>query len=170
MELFTVDRSGQLFEGLVCELSEHADIEPAELAALVKDICPGGVSYHGEHYLVRNNGLASALDAELEMLFDLVRRIRYPNAPSRYQCIFAVDSMDAVTIMAKKINAKIPRVFKLECENAYRVDMRLLNSNNSPLGKYYLADMYWSGNTLASGEPEWEWLVPCPVMIGEQVI
>lgn len=169
MEFFTVDRAGKLFEGMVCELVDDAHIPNAELASHVKEMYPGGLSHHGLGYLLGINIDAPASDVDLEMLFDLVRRLRYPAAPSRYQCIFAVDSLDAAMRMAEKLNAQTPRVFKLQSEKAIQVDMRLLNSNNSPLAKYYLADLYWAGKTPADGAPMWEWLVPCPVVIGERV-
>lgn len=169
MEFYTVDRAGKLFEGMVCELVDDAHIPNAELASHVKEMYPSGLSHHGLGYLLGTYRDAPVGDVELEMLFDLVRRLRYPEAPSRYQCIFAVESLDAAMKMAEKLKANTPRVFKLQSDNAFRADMRLLNSDNSPLGKYYLADLYWAGKTPADGTPTWEWLVPCPVVIGERV-
>lgn len=169
MELFTVDRSGGLYEGMVCELVGDSEIKHADIAAHVKEMYPDGLSFHGLGYLLGTYRDSPVVDVELEMFFDLVRRLRYPDAPSRYQCIFAVDSLDAAMRMAEKLNAQAPRVFKLQSEKAIRVDMRLLRSDNLPLAKYYLADLYWAGKTPADGAPIWEWLVPCPVVIGTRV-
>ena len=48
--------------------------------------------------------------------------------------------------------------------------MRLLKHGVSALAKYHLASLYWSGQPLPEGTPIWEWLVPCPVVIGKQVV
>lgn len=170
MELFTVDRSGRLCEGMVFELTERKYGFPSEIDERVKELCPHGVSFHGDRYLLRGKDYTNPAEADLELLFDLVRRIHYPEAPSRYHSMFAVDSLEAALEMATKMNVTNPRVFRLESDRAFRADMRLLNHSGTALGKYHLASLYWSGKPLPKGTPTWEWLVPCPVVIGKQVL
>ncbi len=169
MELFTVDRAGTLDEGLVCELVEYQDIQPPEIEARSRAICPGGVALHGELYLLKNQRCTSVIDADLEMLFDLVRRANHKDRPSRYQCLYAVNTLGAAVEMAAFLGIQSPRIFQLQSETAFRADMRLLHSGFSALVKYHFAELYWDGLPMPEGRPMWEWLVPCPVVIGKRI-
>ena len=168
MDLFTVDRSGLLSEGHVCVLIEYDDIAPPEINALVRELYPRGVSFHGEAYLLRNGIATNITDANTEMIFEWVRRADFPDRPSRYQSLYAVDNLDAAHTFMNMFGTGDSPVFRLASESAFRADMRLLNANSSALVKSYFASLYWQGLPFPQDEPQWEWLVPCPVVIGER--
>ncbi len=169
MELFTVDRRSTLRKGLVCELVEHADITPEDIQKLVAELCPGGVSAHGELYLLRTNSTTNVTDANTEVLFELVRQAKYPHLPSRYQSIFAVDSLDAAQSFKEYTGSNEAPVFQLSADDAFRADMRLLDARMSALVKVMFANRYWQGLPHPEQEPFWEWLVPCPAIIGSRM-
>lgn len=169
MDLFTVDRSGLLSKGHVCALTEYADVAPPEINALVRELCPGGVSFHGEAYLLKNDRSTNITDANTEIIFEWVRRANFPDRPSRYQSLYAVDNLNAAQTFMNMVGAADSPVFRLVSERAFRADMRLLIANNSAVVKSYFASLYWQGLPFPQGEPQWEWLVPCPVVIGERI-
>jgi len=169
LELYTVDRQSRLIEGITCSLVEHDDISPTEVAELIRELCPGGVSQHGDSYLVTAPQLTTVTDANTEILFEWVRRAKYPEKPSRYQCIFAVESLSAAEIFKQQYQGIDSPVYKVRSENAFRADMRLLDSRMSAVVKSLFANLYWQGLHHPVDPPFWEWLVPCPVVIGERV-
>lgn len=169
MELYTVDRAGSLATGMECSLVEHDDIAPPEIARLVREYCPGGVSRHGDLYLVTTPQDTTVTDANTEMLFELVRRCKYPDKPSRYQSLFAVGNLETASTFIARYGAHNHRVFRIDPAVAFRADMRLLDARMSVAVKAHFAELYWQGLPHPDPEPFWEWLVPCPVVIGEQV-
>lgn len=169
MDLFTVDRRRSLSNGFVCKLIEHGDISPREISDLCMELCPGGVSFHGELYLVRNERSTSVTDANTEIIFELVRRAKYPNRPSRYQSLYALDDLETARQFMDITGANGSPVYKVESEDSFRADMHLLDSRMSAIVKTYFANLYWQGLPHPALLPFWERLVPCPVTIGEQI-
>ena len=169
MYLFTVDRRKSLSEGFVCELTEHNDISPIEISDLCRELCPGGVSFHGELYLVRNERSTNVTDADTEIIFEWVRRAKYPYRSSRYQSLYALDDLEAARHFMKSTGAWGSPVFEVATDEPFRADMRLLDSRMSAIVKSYFANLYWQGLPHPADPPFWEWLVPCPVTIGRQV-
>lgn len=171
LDLYTVDRFSRLGTGLTCSLVEHDDIIPAEVAEIVRELCPGGVSQHGDTYLVSPpNQAKMAIDADIEILFEWVRRAKYPGKPSRFQSIFAVESLEAADTFKREFNGVEAPVYKIVSEHAFRADMRLLDPRMSPAVKSLFANLYWRGLPHPVDPPFWEWLVPCPVVIGDRVV
>lgn len=170
MELYTVDRLSKLASGLTCSLIEHENINPRELVHLINEMCPGGVSQHGLTYLVAGPGNADiATNGDIEILFEWVRRANHPSKPSRFQCIFAVDNLDAAENFRREFHGADAPVYRVVSEQAFRADMRLLDGRTSPAVRSWFANLYWQGLPHPVSPPYWEWLVPCPVVIGDQV-
>lgn len=170
MELFTIDRISGLSPGMTCSLIEYKDIKPVEVSELISELCPGGVSRHGKIYLVENTQTSTFSDANTEMLFEWVRRAKFPDRPSRYQCIFAVDSLSAANIFMREVGVVEAPVYRVIPNlEPFRADMRLLDARMSAAVKMYFANLYWQGLPHPADHSFWEWLVPCPASIGERI-
>ena len=169
MDLYTVDRLGALASGMECGLVEHQDIIPKAIADLIKEFCPGGISRHGDRYLASMPSGDSVTDANTEMLFELVRQAKYPDRPSRYQSIFAVDTIDAARLFAGTYGNCQCNIYQLNSPGAFRADMGLLDARYSEVRKVWHANRYWQGLPHPDAQPFWEYLVPCPVVIGALV-
>lgn len=59
-------------------------------------------------------------------------------------------------------------IYLVESDVAIKVDMALLTARTL-LVTSYLADLYWSGKPHPEIEPFWEYLIRCPVKVGECV-
>ena len=172
MNLFTVDRAGSFKEGHVCELSQISNIAPEYLRCFASDLCPNGLSQHGNYYLVSSNlDEASSLNSHTEMLFEWVRRARYPDRPSRFQSMFAVGDIDSAIRFMSIYGSRNQAVYELSSLGAFRADMRLITyPRQTAILSSYFAELYWQGLPWHEGEPTWEWIVPCPVTIGRRVM
>ena len=169
MELFTVDRGNTLSPGMKCDLVVYDDINPEALREIVREMFPQGVSRHGELYFLRDSATTNVIDANTEMVFELVRRNRYQNRPSRFESLYACDSKEQARCFMRKVGAESAQVLRLESDHAFRADMNLLDSRMSALVKIYFANLYWQGRPHPETPPFWEWLVPCPVIICDRV-
>jgi len=171
LELYTVDRMSSLTTGTHCSLVEHEGISPPEIADLINELCPGGVSHHGNLYLAKQHKQADVIrSADIEILFEWVRRSKYPSKPSRFQCIFAIGDLDAAAAFKREYQGEEAPVYKVVSEHGFRADMRLLDPSVSPAVKSWFANLYWQGLPHPVVPPFWEWLVPCPVVIGDRVM
>jgi hypothetical protein len=164
-----VDRGRRLSTGFVCTLTEHTDIEPVEISDLSKEMCPGGVSFHGEAHLLQNYNTANVTDANTEIIFEWVRRAKYSNRPSRYQCLYAATDIPSAHEFMRITGSPPSPIFEVDGRNAFRADMRLLDARMTALVKSHFANLYWQGLPHPVDPPFWEWLVPCPVVVGRQV-
>lgn len=169
MDLYTVDRLGTLASGMECGLVEHHDISPQAIADLIKEFCPGGVSRHGDLYLASKPTSDTVTDANTEMLFELIRQAKYPDRPSRYQSIFAVDNLDSARRFAATYGNHQCNIYGLNSAGAFRADMGLLDARVSAAVKVWFANRYWQGLPHPEVQPFWEYIVPCPVVIGAPV-
>jgi len=169
LRLFTVDRRNRLHEGFECALTVYDDVEPSYINELAHELCPGGVSLHGEAYLLRAEESALITDASTEIIFEWVRRAKYPHRPSRYQSLFAVADVESAKDFMRITNSPGSPIFEITADNAYRADMRLLDARMSAIVKSHFANLYWQGAPHPVEMPFWEWLVPCPMTIGRQI-
>lgn len=168
MELYTVDRLGSLAEGCICQLQHYNDVRPEMLAEHSNLLFPDGLSHHGEMYFLRAKSQIQAINPMLELLFEHVRRASYPDKPSRMQSMFAFDCLSSVRDFKTRFKASGAPVYKVKAETIFRADMGLLHGGNSTLLTSWFASQYWKGE--AGFEPPfWEWLLNCPVEIGERI-
>ncbi|WP_431196925.1 hypothetical protein [Pseudomonas entomophila] len=104
-------------------------------------------------------------------MFEWVRRARFPNRPSRYQSIYAVDNLDSAVRFMSDYGSAGHAIYELSSPDAFRGDMRLITApKQTPIVSSYFAELYWQGLPWHEGEPIWEWIVPCPVTIGRRVM
>lgn len=102
----------------------------------------------------------------LELLLENVRRSAYPERPSRLQSMFGVESLaEAIQVQSRLGGGAI---FKVHSEVVFRADMNLLHAGNSTLVTSWFAHQYWAGEC-GPEAPFWEWVMKCPVSIGERV-
>lgn len=168
-KLYTVDRQGTLEPNLLCSLVKSDDITPRELCSHAIDMFPDGVSRHGDHYFLGGEQKALLASPALELTFEYVRRARYPDRPSRFQCMFAVDSIDAAKAFRDKHADAGSSIWQIEAETLFRANMNMLYAGDSILVTSYRANTYWAGEPGRDGSPFWEYLLKCPVRIKKRV-
>ena len=168
MNLYTVDRKSTLNPGDVCDLVEYNDIDPESLATHVSSMFPDGVSAHGETYFLHNNAHSMVVSPMLELVFEYVRRGKYPHLPSRFQSIFAVDSTAAAEQFKTRFCCTSAPVYRVESKRTLKADMNLLIAQTVLVTSYF-GNLYWSGQQHPELEPFWEYVLPCPVTVCERV-
>lgn len=183
MDLYTVDRSGLLVPGQRIELDTNPDLSgvryrhtEAERKQFLNELYPDGLSKHGNHYLgnydlVRADNLGHPLaivpiEPAIELVFELVRKVHFPDQPSRYQSFFAWDNLDRARAFQRFAMPNAP-IYEVEAAGAIRKDMNLLRLGFSGLDGYLFAHRYWREE--ASDNPDWEYLLQFPVVVGNQV-
>lgn len=103
----------------------------------------------------------------IEMVFELVRRTDFRDKPSRFQSLFAWDSIERANQFRHEFQQADAPIFKLQSEIVFRADMQLLLLGGSCLGASLFAHKYWRGK--ATQKPDWEYLLKPPVTVVEQV-
>lgn len=167
--LYTVDRLGTLTPNQVCRLIRYDDIKPEVLNTHVTDMFPDGVSQHGNAYFLGSEQKALIASPALELTFEYVRRALYPDRPSRFQSMFAVDSLESAKSFMKKYPNDNSSIWEVEAETIFRANMNMLYAGDSILVTSYLANVYWAGESGPDNSPFWEYLLKCPVTIRERV-
>lgn len=162
---YTLDRTGQCAPGLtftptIIDLPLTGS-EPVSI----------GVSRHGARYAPAS---MMQIDTVLEAVFELVRTIHFPHKPSRFNCAFACESLENLSLCASSMaRTNINNIYSIEYEGAvHRGDMALLRLDGNIYEIQMRAMAYWMGNTMdlyPGYVPKWEILLPLPVTIGELV-
>ncbi|HCI5632896.1 TPA: DUF2441 domain-containing protein [Klebsiella variicola subsp. variicola] len=166
---YTVDSGNYYSPGMVA-MPITPSIQPIELHNMVTSLFPRGVSKHGDGYFLSASAIAGQISYSIDWGLEFYRRAMHPNAPSRYECIFACESLNgAMAFRAKYRNANVP-IYEIEADDnlIHRGDMTLLNNSNSCLVYTYQIEHYWAGTTF-NQQPFWEVLIPLPATIGSQV-
>lgn len=186
--LYTVDGLKKLFIGQQIDLSENyfgqnfysvEDIyTESDLKLHLDELFPEGLSTHGITYftnyylIVKDSNTGQSLPyvphiPMIEIVFELVRRTNFCDKPSRFQSMFAWDSIERANQFRHNYRCADAPIFKLQCETVFRADMGLLRLGGSCLGASLFAHKYWRGE--ATQNPDWEYLLKPPVMVVEQV-
>lgn len=172
---FHLDRGKSLSRGAVLGLGRHAATYKA---------FPAGISPHGERYLTRifrvdivdRTGVTHVVadrDTGLELMWDWVRLTGYPHAPSRFQSIFAFETLDDVAEFVTRHGGAGARLWLVEtAAEGFRADMSLMRAGPMQSCLHW-ADLYWSQQphprTAKAGEffgrTLWEVLLTPPVTV-----
>jgi len=168
MDFYTVDRRNSLSAGTICNLIVYSDIQPAALQNHVNTMFPEGVSTHGEQYFLKNESHSTVISPMLEVVFEYVRRAKYPHLPSRFQCMFAVNSIEAANSFKSKYGSEFSPIYRVKSEIAIKADMNLLTAQTVLVTSYF-GNLYWSGEVHPEKEPFWEYLLPYPVTVCERI-
>ncbi len=162
---FHVDSGKSLKKGQKIKLTHYYGIENKELEEHVNLLFPKGFSRHGERYfvssqirvefkesdlpsLLENNYIKTTSNSRngiIEILFEYVRRSNFPDKPSRFQSLHAFKTIEDATKFRKEYCESKGYVWEVKCDNAFKVDMNLLNLEGSLLKLSYKIHKYWSG-------------------------
>ena len=167
---YTVDRTSRLEENQIINLIRYNDVEPPELQSHVDEMFSHGVTFHGEHYFLKNSSQAKLASPNIEILFEYVRRSQYPypHRPSRFQSFFACESVDVAKIFRERYGSSDASIWEVEAQDSFRADMNLLIIGNKSILVYsYFAHLYWRGET--KSDPLWENLLVPPVKIVRRI-
>ena len=167
---YTVDRNNSLHEGKIIELNIRDDLSPATLKNHAYTLFPRGLSAHGENYFIKATSRANNDSVAIELFFEYVRQAHFQNVISRFQCLFACDSIEEAKKFKSKYGNESSRIFEVQSvNNHFKANMRILDNNQSSLFYSYLAHQYWSGFKSDLPELIWEVLLELPVTIGKQI-
>lgn len=103
----------------------------------------------------------------IELVFELVRKASFPSMPSRFQSVFAFETLSEAQNF-KANNSKYPSlIYLVEGQRSVKLDMSLLKIGFNAAVGILLAEKYWSGQQ--SEIPEWEVLIQPPIKIIRQI-
>lgn len=158
-----------------------------ELAPLVYDLFPDGISEHGVRYCLMplysqapdTVPLAFFASGVVDMTCEYVRRCEYRDCPSRMQSIFAWRTLADARAWRTYIGGGT--IFEITSQSArppFRADMKNLEIiPNFPFTAAVNARRYWSGEASPSHlwlgnphpKPIWEFLLTLPATVGRKV-
>lgn len=166
---YHLDRYDDLEAGETIELDEVEGL-PVDGATALRELFPEGLSHHGRHYGRQDlyeEDPDDLWDFACEVVFELQRRARYPERPSRFQSVFGFETLDAVERFADGFVDDPRTVWEVEADSTFVADMHLVDAEDLADG-LRRADLYWRGAT-CSDDPLWEALLVPPIQIREAV-
>lgn len=163
---FSVDRSGTLVADATLGLTTFHDVVPDAFQKHVDMMFPDGVTRHGDQYFVTATA-AVAVNSAIELLFEYVRRSRYPKRLSRFQSVFAWETLEDAERFRSEAGSAADSIWEVEGADHFRTDMRLLTMGGSNLQLSWNANQYWAG--APSSDPTWEVLLSPPVRVVRKV-
>jgi hypothetical protein len=154
----------------------HGSYTQEELTTFVVSLFPSGLALHGKHYLFDECLIVRGLTPTapqpfaqhvpiIELVAELVRRLSFPDHPSRFTSVFAWESLDDAKWFRQKYSSPEAPIFRMSGEMTFRGDINLLLLGGTILGAWLYATKYWRGDSSAS--PRWEVLVVPPVTIDD---
>ena len=177
---FTVDRSGGLQAG--AEVRCDADFASCrffpvqdhfireDLERLVHELFPEGLTRHGKKYLLDECLVIATPQGPapqvphipiIELVCELVRRLFFPERPSRLQALFAWATRDEAVTFQQQFGGGT--IYEVEARSFFRSDMNLLFLGGSGIGALLFAMKYWQAE--ASPAPRWEYLLVPPIRV-----
>lgn len=130
----------------------------------LKELYPNGISKHGIQYLSekfdfsKSNGKDYVSNMPMiELTFELVRKIKFPNKPSRFTSVFGCESYEMAEKFRQEYRNNQGKIYKVLAERWNRLDMKFLYVGPSILGNQIMAEKYWSEEP--SSNPFWEILM-----------
>jgi hypothetical protein len=184
MKLFTVDRTGSLHEDQTVKLttedpysSPYYEIPGlfvgVDLHEHLMNIFPDGLSMHGWNYLKHRHTFGTVPNFVhetvylTEMNLEYVRRSFFNDQPSRFQSIFACNTVNDATIFRSNFGLPDNNIYEIECEQFRKFDMNLIFLGTQNITGSFLAHKYWSGES--GKNPFWEYIVGLPIKVSKKV-
>jgi len=174
-QFYHVDRSGTLQAGMDITLTQYKNVTPRELQQHADELFPDGVSHHGSSYFLggksdflgdeSNPKLASF---QIDVLLEYVRRAHFPRRPSRFQSVFATDSLESAQKFRQERGQANQAIWEVRSEKYFPADEDWLSLGTSVLAFSYSAHRYWSGEPRGP-QPSWEFLLSPPVKVIQKV-
>lgn len=180
--------------GHVCE-GQILNLYPAKTP--ICHLYPAGVSSYGERAFLKPDNSEQASMQAIDVMFDYVRRLLFPEKPSRFTSVFASSSLEESRSWLERISQDFDkgtsgssgpssyRIFAVEPSKSYIADARFLDCGNElPGTQPALSDVlpfalaYWqsvqeirNGQMPSAGRTYAapELLLICPVRILHQV-
>jgi hypothetical protein len=165
---FTVDRASSLSEGVLIDLyyeNEEFNYD-CNLGSCIEQFSLNGLSNHGlNHY--QNHEMTSG---KYEFNLECIRRIFFPEKPSRLQSMFAWGDLGhAVNFIHQKShfsNYGVFYVYEFESEVFHKGDMSFC----SPQYEHLMISrfkQYWAGDfdLSSKSEHQYEFIIPLPITI-----
>ncbi len=154
---YTVDRNNSLYKNQIIDIYTHHYQVPYQVPYLFHK----NMSYHGFNFLNINLYINNYDTYSIEIIAEYLRRQKYPNLPSRFQSLYAVDNLsNANDFNIDFFNGK-GKIWEVCTNNLFfKGDMNLLNL------KYDLSD-YWAGKK--SNNPFWEYLLTSPITVKREI-
>lgn len=151
MLCYHVDRTGNLKPYQTINLFKP-NIDPAIFEQTLSELYPEGISEHGSHYLIQSyDGFQR--DTSTEQIFELYRKMYFPDKPTRFQSFFAFPKLEQAKQFYSQFSKFIPstQIFKVSVEEQkYHIgDMNLLRGDTI-LQCHQNAIDYWSGKICPS--------------------
>jgi hypothetical protein len=177
---YHLDRQNRLVEGQTLELIHYNNVSPSKLQNHVDSLFQRGVSNFGERYFLNPTSKPFGIDWDnrriieenaIEILFEYVRRSHFSTMPSRFESIFAFESVEnANKFITKFVKNPSNRgtLWEVEGNDYVKLDMNFLSLGNSILCASYNAHKYWRGEESGS-EQTWEILLKPPVKVIQRV-
>lgn len=163
MIFYHVDRTDTLKNLKTIELIKPN--VPEEFKETLLELFPDGLSRHGYHYALQSFE-GQHISTSIEQIFELYRRMYFPDKPSRFQSFFAFTSLeDAINFTLDYPLAKIYEV-SIDHDNYHIGDMNLVKGETIIQCHKYVLD-YWSGRL--SDNPIKEVLLVPPIRIDGQL-
>ncbi len=186
MIYYTVDRKNTLNLGQKLELTKtdtHSSpnfqfsgfFSGPELVSHINELFPEGLSKHGWDFIKQKFLRNKAPDYEttnmvemdtayiLEMNLEYTRRIFYAEKPSRFQSIFAWESIEDARKFKARFPNETPKIFAIEGKRMHKADMHMLLLGLNNASASLLAHKHWK--SLSSLNPYWEIALELPVHV-----
>ncbi len=166
-----MDRPGGLQSNQTLDLlTIESALQGRDIDRNISNLCyecfPNGISRFGAYIGLFGQGVA--VDSILELTFELVRQLQFPQMLSRWQSLFGFKELEDAHHFKLEYNAADASVWKVKTSFSTRHDMRLLSLDNDMATVLGRAHRYWRGEA-GSQDPIWEHLLQYPVEILERI-
>ncbi|WP_440110397.1 DUF2441 domain-containing protein [Paenibacillus sp. QZ-Y1] len=174
MKAFHVDRFANLKEGQVVQLA-NVQIGQPMLQDIIDSRYPDGLSAHGYYYYALPSKEEGKIqDALAENVYEYERRLYFPHLPSRFQSIFASETIEEALEWVKIVRRDDikPLIWEIEFDHSdyIKADSLLIGidiKDVSLLSPPYHANRYWRGEP--SDNPQYEMLIKLPVKVNKLI-
>lgn len=169
MKAYRLDRRNEMSVGQTIKLQIFNDITPPFLNSMLHKEYPQGLTSHGDQFYASTLGAKIFQSAFIESIFEYERRLKFPDKPSRFQAIFASETVNEAVKWAGKLETNANCVlYEIEFDhtNAIKVDASWLAMGESVPSLLYsasYAEQYWSG--ALTNNPSFELLISPPARV-----
>jgi len=143
-----------------------------DVISTTREFFPQGWSQHGKSYLLNREILhrhaidnrqetTASIEATIELIFELVRRIETPQLPSRYCSLFCCKTAADASQFKTNYRHRFPngKTYLIRTEQeVFVADMNLLRLGESSIEAWTNARKYWRGQY--TNTPQLEVLIP----------
>jgi hypothetical protein len=148
----------------------------------VAQLFPTGVTRHGWGYLLSDTlvfpprlagcdeaALAAMRNHAIELLYEYVRRAEFGDRPSRFQSVFAWESLQDAQRFVAASGAAAPTIWRLEGTITFRADINLVTLAGSMRTTSEAAHRYWRGAGDPTRTPHWECFLAPGALVTERI-